>query len=88
MTEDAAKQQLLDEGFLRVYAWQDGPGAFYDDHTHPFLSAHIILDGEMTLVVDAKTHPLRIGDRFDVPANTVHNATMGEAGCRYMIGEK
>ena len=35
--------------FLAHFVWQDGPNAFYPDHTHAGLTAHIILDGEMTL---------------------------------------
>jgi uncharacterized cupin superfamily protein len=80
--------QLHREGFSRTYVWQDGPGAFYPDHTHPTETAHIILAGEMTLTQDGQTHTYRVGDRVDVPAGAVHSAKMGPHGCRYLIGEK
>ena len=82
------EKQLRDEGFARTYVWQDGPHALYPDHTHPTETAHIVLEGEMTLTMDGQTRSFRAGDRCDVPAGTVHSARMGTAGCRYLIGEK
>ena len=82
------ESQLHAEGFTHTYVWQDGPGAFYPEHTHPTETAHIILDGEMTLTMQGQTHTFRAGDRCDVPAGTVHSARMGPRGCRYLIGEK
>jgi quercetin dioxygenase-like cupin family protein len=86
--EEEFKEQLRRQGFSRVYVWQDAAGAFYPDHTHEGLTAHIILDGEMTLSMRGKSKTHRTGDRCDVPAGVVHAARMGPEGCRYMIGEK
>ncbi len=87
MQEGEQRKQLRSEGFTHLYTLQDRPGAFYPDHTHPTLSAHIILDGEMTLSQNGETRTFRPGDRVDVPAGTVHSARMGSFGCRYLIGE-
>ena len=88
MNESEAKQQLQKEGFSTIYIWQDGPNAFYGDHTHPVLTAHIILDGEMTLTQQGEIKTYKEGERVDVPAKTVHSAKMGPNGCKYLIGEK
>lgn len=82
------ERQLHCEGFLRTYVWQDGPDAYYHDHTHGGETAHIILDGEMTLTQDGSTLTYSAGQRCDVPAGAVHSARMGLRGCRYLIGEK
>lgn len=82
------EQQLHAEGFLRTFVWQDGPRAFYPDHTHTGETAHIILDGEMTLTQGGETHTYHAGDRVDVPAGAVHAARMGPQGCRYLIGQR
>jgi mannose-6-phosphate isomerase-like protein (cupin superfamily) len=82
------QKKLAEEGFLHTYVWQDGPNAHYADHTHPTLTAHIILEGEMTLVTGGSTRTYRVGERCDVPAGAVHSAVMGPQGCRYLIGEK
>jgi mannose-6-phosphate isomerase-like protein (cupin superfamily) len=86
--ESDLRKQLAAEGFAHTYVWQDGPHAFYSDHRHPGLTAHIILDGEMTLTCGGKSETFRVGDRLDVPAGAVHSAKMGPQGCRYLVGEK
>jgi mannose-6-phosphate isomerase-like protein (cupin superfamily) len=86
--QKSLERQLHQEGFLHTYVWQDGPNAFYPDHTHATETAHIILDGEMTLSQGGETRAYKVGERCDVPARAVHSAKMGPAGCRYLIGEK
>jgi mannose-6-phosphate isomerase-like protein (cupin superfamily) len=86
--QKSLERQLLGEGFLHIYVWQDGPNAYYSEHTHPVETAHIILDGEMTLTQGGETRTFRAVERCDVPAGAVHSAKMGPRGCRYLIGEK
>jgi quercetin dioxygenase-like cupin family protein len=86
--ETKHRQQLVAEGFSNTFVWQDRPGAYYSDHTHVDLTAHIILDGEMTLTMNGQSRTYHMGDRCDVPAGAVHSAKMGDHGCRYLIGEK
>jgi quercetin dioxygenase-like cupin family protein len=80
--------QLRSEGFSHTFVWQDGPHAFYPDHTHAGLTAHIVFDGEMAVTMNGAAQTYRTGDRFDVPADAVHSARMGPHGCRYVVGEK
>ena len=82
------EKQLHAEGFLHTYVWQDGPNAHYPDHAHSTETAHIILDGEMTLAQSGETRTYKAGERVDVPAGAVHSAKMGPRGCRYLIGER
>ncbi len=88
MDEKEWERKLLEEGFKTVFVWRDGPNVFYPDHKHGQTTAHVILDGEMTIVSEGQTQTVRAGGRFDVPANTIHSATMGPNGCKYMVGEK
>jgi quercetin dioxygenase-like cupin family protein len=87
-SESRLRKQLEAEGFSDTFVSQDGPRAFYPDHTHAGLTAHIVLDGEMTLTMDGQPQTYRAGDRCDVPAGAVHSAQMGAHGCRYLVGEK
>jgi mannose-6-phosphate isomerase-like protein (cupin superfamily) len=86
--EGEFQKTLESDGFSHIYVWQDGPHAHYSDHTHAGLTAHIILDGEMTLTMGGASKTYRVGERCDVPAGAVHSARMGPTGCRYLIGEK
>ena len=88
MDVDALERQLHEEGFVHTYIWQDGANASYSDHTHTGETAHIILDGEMTLTSGGESRTYRAGERCDVPAGAVHSARMGPNGCRYLIGER
>ena len=88
MTLEEKQNQLRAEGFTHTYVWEDGPGAFYPDHSHPTETAHVVIHGEMTITYDGGTKTYKPGERFDVPAHTVHSAKMGPHGCRYLIGEK
>lgn len=86
--ESQARKQLEGEGFSHTFIWQDGPEALYPDHTHAGLTAHVILDGEMTLTMNGQSKKYRAGERCDVPAGATHSARMGPGGCRYLVGEK
>ena len=88
LNENALRKQLASEGFSHTFVWQDGPNAYYSDHTHDGLTAHIILDGEMTLTCGGKSQTYGVGERCDVDAGAVHSAKMGPKGCRYLVGEK
>jgi mannose-6-phosphate isomerase-like protein (cupin superfamily) len=88
LSEKDYRKQLEAEGFSNMFVRQDGPHAFYPDHTHAALTAHVILDGEMALAMNGQSQTYRIGERCDVPAGAVHSARMGATGCRYLVGEK
>lgn len=88
MDEQELSQQLQREGFSHTYVWEDGPNAFYPEHTHGTETAHTILSGEMTLTMDGRATTYRVGGRCDVPAGAVHSAQMGPQGCRYLIGDR
>jgi len=78
MNSSEFERQLHTEGFRTVYAWEDAPHAFYPNHQHPMDTAHIILDGEMTITCGRSTNTYKVGERPpDVPAGAVHSARMG-----------
>jgi mannose-6-phosphate isomerase-like protein (cupin superfamily) len=88
MDEVKAAAQLKREGFEHTYVWRDGPNAFYPEHRHDMETAHIVLDGEMTLTVNGESRTFSAGERCDVPAGVMHSARMGARGCRYLVGER
>lgn len=88
LDERDLERKLLAEGFMRIYVWQDGPNAHYPAHTHRDDTAHVILAGEMTLILGGRRRTYRPGERVDVAADTEHTAEMGPQGCRYMVGER
>ena len=88
MSLEDFEKQLKEEGFKIIYLHQDGPNVFYPDHIHKKATAHIILEGEMMLIVKGEIKTVKAGDRFDILAGAMHSAKMGPVGCKYLIGEK
>lgn len=88
MTEKEFEEELRREGFSGIFIHRDSPNALYPNHTHSGITAHIVLEGEITVTSEGQTITYKAGDRFDVPSGEVHSATIGSKGCRYMIGEK
>jgi hypothetical protein len=88
MNESEFVSQLQREGFSHTYVWEDGPKVRYGNHTHAMETAHIILEGEMTLTMNGVSKTCGLSERCDVPADAVNSAVMGPQGCRYLIGER
>ncbi|OAA46983.1 Cupin, RmlC-type [Metarhizium rileyi] len=83
--------QVRSWGFDQVFTWSDGPNAHYPPHSHPGLTTHLVLAGEMTLWYPNESRREKatygVGSRVDVEAGRVHEVWMGEQGCTYVIGE-
>ena len=88
MDGESFESGLREEGFQVVFRHRDRPYAHYPDHTHHGITAHIVIEGSITVTSEGKTATYGPGDRFDVPAGTVHSASVGPEGCLYIIGEK
>ncbi len=88
MNEQSYERKLREEGFSGIFIHRDRPNACYPDHTHQGITAHIIIEGRITVTSEGKTVTYRSGERFDVPAGAVHSAIIGPEGCLYVIGEK
>jgi len=88
MTEDEAKATLKKEGYTHIFTWFDSPEEYYTPHTHPEDRDHIIIQGEATIDMNGESHVYRVGDRFLLPANVSHAATIGPEGSTYVFGKK
>ena len=63
----------------------------YPPHSHPGLTTHLILKGELTITYPNETTPEKethgVGARIDVDAGKLHEVWVGKEGCTYVIGE-
>jgi len=50
--EEKLAEELRQEGFRHTHVWQDGSNAFYAEQVHNQETAHIILSGELTLIMN------------------------------------
>lgn len=88
LDEKDLAEKLILEGYSHLYVKEDGPDVQYHEHTHRAESAHIILNGEMSMTMNGETRTYCIGDRCDLPAGIMHSAKTGPHGCRYLIAER
>ncbi len=87
MNIENLKKQLAEEGYKKIYIWEDLPDSVYEPHSHRISTKIIILDGEMSLRLDGKVGKLKKGDMAEIAARQLHSAVIGQEGCRYLVGE-
>ena len=67
-------------GRSRPTEWSDAPGATYEAHSHPYHKTLVCTAGSITFYTPDGDVRLTAGDRLDLPAGTVHRATVGPDG--------
>jgi quercetin dioxygenase-like cupin family protein len=88
MTEGDWKQKLEREGFNEIEVVSFPGDAEFPAHTHEKMTAHVVLEGDLTITDPTGTRVVKSGDRFDVSAGTTHTAKCGPEGCTFIMGEK
>lgn len=87
MDQQAFTQMLKEEGFEVVVVERPANQAM-DLHTHPFEAKAMIIEGEISVVVDGKETFCRAGDTFHLGANVAHTEAYGPNGVKYIAGRK
>lgn len=80
---------MADEG-LAPYAWSNGPFDTYSAHSHGYDKVIYVVRGSITFGLPELGQELKLkaGDRLDLPAGVVHNATIGAEGVVCLEGHK
>jgi quercetin dioxygenase-like cupin family protein len=75
------RARLAQEG-LEASEWSNDPGDTYSAHRHPYDKVVVAAEGSITfhLADLARDVDLHAGERLDLPADTLHGATVGSAG--------
>ena len=73
--------RLRSEG-LHPSAWGNGPGDRYAAHSHAYDKVLVVTTGSITFHLTDSGADVRLatGDRLDLPAGTIHGATVGASG--------
>jgi mannose-6-phosphate isomerase-like protein (cupin superfamily) len=79
--QDELTARLRGEG-LDPSAWGNGPGDRYAPHEHGYDKVLVVAAGSIRFGLPGRgeTVDLAIGYRLDLPAGTVHDATVGPDG--------
>ncbi|MBK9924638.1 MAG: cupin [Anaerolineales bacterium] len=88
-TESTLRQLYANEG-MDPYVWSNGPHDVYAAHTHSFDKVIYVVRGSITFGLPelGQKLTLKAGDRLDLPAGTVHDATVGPQGVVCLEGHK
>lgn len=80
-TQSTLWRLMTDEG-LSPYSWSNGPHDAYAAHSHPYDKVIYAVQGSITFGLPALEQKLTLkaGDRLDLPADIVHDATVGPQG--------
>ena len=79
---------LKREGFNTIVEVGREPNGGIDLHGHPFQSKALILEGELSLVVDGVETIYRAGDVFALSHDQQHVERYGPKGVKYLVGRK
>lgn len=80
-TEKELAQILRDEG-LSYYPWSNAAHDLYSLHLHTYDKIIYVVRGSISFILpdNNQTLTLHAGDRLELPAKTVHSATVGGQG--------
>ena len=71
------RDKLTEEGF-QVFTWQDAPGEYHSEHSHPSDEVVVVSSGKIIFTIGDASYELEPGDALNLPANTVHTASNQE----------
>jgi quercetin dioxygenase-like cupin family protein len=79
---EAAIRRILQQEGLQPYCWATEPGVVYAAHSHGYHKVIYVLAGSITFALpdERKSVALRPGDRLELPAGVVHDASVGPDG--------
>jgi quercetin dioxygenase-like cupin family protein len=81
-------EQLRRSGFDQIVLVEREPLGRLDSHSHPFQSRALVVEGEITLIVDGQEMLYRAGDIFQLERGQLHIERYGGDGVRYLVGRK
>ncbi|CAL3970973.1 unnamed protein product [Diplocarpon coronariae] len=89
--QHGSEQEIRSRGSPRVFTWIDNPNSHCSPHSHRGLTAHLLLEGQLTIAYPREKEPEKetfgIGERIDVEAGRTQQVWIGPEGCTYVMGE-
>lgn len=81
-------EKLKAEGFYDIAVCPNKPNTDFGEHDHDRITVHVILNGELIMKDKNGEVIKRKGERFEIPAGTIHSAKSGPEGCTFITGFK
>lgn len=81
-------EQVKREGFTTLVEVVRAPNGGLGLHGHPFQSKALILEGDLTLVIEGVESHYRVGEIFELAHEQQHVERYGPQGVKYLVGRK
>jgi hypothetical protein len=80
-TEELLKEIMTKQG-LHPVSWSNGPNDTYSPRKHKYLRIIYVARGSITFIMPILNMrlELKVGDRLELPAGTVHRVEIGKEG--------
>ncbi|MEF8793849.1 cupin domain-containing protein [Thiohalorhabdus sp.] len=85
-SREAAKAWLEREFGASLMVVPDTPGHYYPPHSHDCHEIIVGIEGQIVFRAEGRELAIGAGEVLYLPEGTVHEATVGPAGCEYLIG--
>lgn len=82
------ESELRRDGYDEILLREWEPAKLVPEHTHPFDTRALVLEGEFTLTCGGTSRLLRAGDVFALAADTPHAESYGPQGARFLAGRR
>ena len=88
-TKDDLLAKFAEED-ITPYTWGNPPGDRYAPHTHPYHKVIYVVRGSVTFDMPELEQKVEVktGDRLDLPAGILHEATVGPEGVECLEGRR
>lgn len=88
MNIEEFKQSLADQGYSDAISVTYEPGMENEMHTHEFSGSLLVLEGEFTLVTEARSVTHLPGKTCQLDAGVLHSERAGPDGTTFLVGKK
>jgi quercetin dioxygenase-like cupin family protein len=88
MTPESFADDLRKQGFAELLTVEREANIVLDEHSHPFESKALILEGEIAIATDGQEILFKAGDVFHLQPHQPHAERYGPQGVRYLVGRR
>ncbi len=81
-------QLLRRNGFPEPVEVQQAPNGQLGIHEHPFEVRALVVEGDITIVIDGLSKIYKVGDVFHLELKQLHAESYGSEGVKYLASRK
>ena len=88
MNSEQFLQLLRRDGFPEPVEVQQAPKGQLGIHEHPFEVKALVVEGDITIVIDGLSRNFKAGEIFHLDLNQPHAESYGPEGVKYLASRK